>query len=325
MRWFGLSRKHAAETVGTAALVLASIAIVALTTYLTLFAPDDFTDNLYNLGVIRRSALPSSTHLLETSYSHWYFETEPMARAEDWHRSLPLLIDAFVARHWTAGQTALRIPHLLWVLALWATCLLTLQLVRAGRGPRSQHRSVEGGQWRTRAVPVLLITLLVTSAPFPEVLNAAFLDDLPAAVLVLVSFNLIVSSETWWGPAAAGAALGLAFWSKDMALIWIAAAPLLLIVAHRAEGRGRRLLPEGQRLVLLLLPCLLIGGGKIVWNYQDLGRALPHGAIRAVSARLIEGIPDPEHALYCVTSPAPAPDARDHGGHTLGRVHAVPG
>src|SRR5438046_8856035 len=118
----------------TPALVAAAWGLLAiLILYGTLLAPSYYEDNRYNLGLVRRSALPTSQHLLETSLAHLYVLPYPLPRAEDWHLSLPLIL----LTGWTkligpSREWALRIPHLFWVCA-WL--FLAVQLLRTLREP----------------------------------------------------------------------------------------------------------------------------------------------------------------------------------------------
>ena len=101
----------------TPALVATAWGLLAiLILYGTLLAPSYYEDNRYNLGLVRRSALPTSQHLLETSLAHLYFQPYPLPRAEDWHLSLPLIL--------LTGWTKLIGPSREWALPLTAatTC-----------------------------------------------------------------------------------------------------------------------------------------------------------------------------------------------------------
>ena len=75
---------------GASALLLAYVAIASW------FGATLFTDEVYNHALVLRSSLQSAEFPLETSFVHWYFDTLPIVRPEDWHRSAYLIAVSFI-------------------------------------------------------------------------------------------------------------------------------------------------------------------------------------------------------------------------------------
>jgi hypothetical protein len=163
------------------ALAVASSVIVILVIWLVLFCHHAQTDNLYNLGMVRRSASGDVWPLLETSYTHWYFKAYPQVRPEDWHRSAPFVILALLGRVLgTEHVTILSIPHLLWVLAWFAVAYRLFRRIQS-RDPPDRPSGLSC--WFS---VLLLVVILVGSRPGLFSLSASFMDDVPAAVCALV-------------------------------------------------------------------------------------------------------------------------------------------
>ncbi len=286
------SVRRAGRHLARAVLGLVLLALVAEVARLALWTPNVHTDNLYNLGLVHRSAGAAPWPLLETSYVHWYFEPYPMVRPEDWHRSAALVLLRGVAEAMGAGHdTMLRLPHLVWVLALW---LLMTALARRLAPP-------EATRSRTRMVGLAagVLLLLLLSGPGLQVMTGAFMDDAPAAVFALLAVLLLLR-----GPpsprrsAAIGAACGLAFWMKDLALIWGGLGPLLIASVILLDRRGR----VAAALVAPIAACVLgfaaVAAIKVAWNLADLGVPLATPARLGMVGRNVPGVFDGEHFVY---------------------------
>ena len=275
-----------------AALGLVLAALVAEVAHLALWTPNVHTDNLYNLGLVRRSADAAPWPLLETSYVHWYFEPYPMVRAEDWHRSAALVLLRGVAEAVGAGwETALRLPHLGWILALW---LLVTAIARRLAPPEV----IRSGAW-TGGLAAGVLVLLLLSGPGPQVMTGAFMDDVPAAVFALAAVLLLLA-----GPPsprrslAIGAVLGLAFWMKDLALIWAGLGPLLIAGMVVLERRRRGAAAVAIPMATCLLGFAAIAAVKMAWNLADLGVPLAAPARLGMVGRNVPGVIDGEHFVY---------------------------
>lgn len=85
------------------------VCLALLCVSIILFAPDNFLDNRYNLGVARRSALPIAQHILETSMTFMHYEFYPTPRPEDWHRGLSVLALSWWARLFGGNETLMRV------------------------------------------------------------------------------------------------------------------------------------------------------------------------------------------------------------------------
>jgi len=272
------------------ALALAALAVEVVR--LALWTPNVHTDNLYNLGVVRRSATAAPWPLLETSYVHWYFEPYPMVRPEDWHRSAALVLLRGEAELAGPGsEPMLRLPHLLWLAALW---VLLAELARR-LAPDEVARSRLG----VMAIAAGVLLFLLLSGPGPQVASAAFMDDVPAAVCALVAVRLMLPGAPSPRRALAiGAVCGVAFWMKDLALIWAVLAPFLVAAMVVLERPPRRALAVGAPVAACLTGFTAVAAVKIAWNLADLGIPLPTAVRLAMSGRNVPGVVDGEHFVY---------------------------
>ncbi|HEY7066429.1 MAG TPA: hypothetical protein VII06_33460 [Chloroflexota bacterium] len=260
-------------------LVVGWALLAALVVYSTLFAPSYFEDDRYNLGVVRRSALPTSQHLLETSLVGMFFEPYPVPRAEDWHIGLPIVLLV----GWTklVGPTpewVLRLPHLIWVSLWFFLAALLLQTLR--RPVRLPAASDGGGERVTFAWLALAVGCALALTPWAHfLLSHAFVEDVPAAVAVLVLLLLLARSRTYGlkTALAAGALAGLAFVMKDLYIVWGPIGLLLTValVGQTARGPRPRLLRLlGLAAVLFVAAYLVVVLPKSIWRWHEVGGPL---------------------------------------------------
>lgn len=236
--------------------LLALSALLAVAVSLVLFAPDYFEDNRYNLGVARRSALPGSSHLLETSLSHLFFEAYPMVRAEDWHRGLSVLVLSLWARFAGASETWMRLPHVFWFLA-WVG--LQALFLRKARPESSQPAMLAG-----------CVAFFLLYEDHAGILRRAFTDDLPAAVFALAGMFLHLRDDesTPRSAACMGALLGVAALCKDAFLLMGVVGGELILFTWWSGGHRRSpiaaLLAYGAAFALLVSP-------RFLWSFVDHG------------------------------------------------------
>jgi hypothetical protein len=279
------------------ALTGASLFVLAYIVWLTLFVPNFSTDNVYNLGLIQRSAMGPFLPLLKTSFSHWYFKAYPPVRAEDWHRSVALVILALLRRiSGTDCVPLLRIPHFLWVTAWFAALYRIFKEVQSYQGEEPLNKPWRLSSWFN--VLLLAVIILVSSAG-PEVLTSAFLDDVPAAVFALLGIGFLLHRRFGYTDAImVGTCCGLAFWMKDLYLLWAPLGPLLIgIRAFFADSR-----PKVMRFAGLIGFCcaamVLVYIPKLTWNYLETGLLIPNVASLGIQGRQIKTLPDGEHYFY---------------------------
>lgn len=247
---------------GLAVRLVIAVALGLLCAGVILFAPDDFMDSRYNLGVARRSALPTAQYLLETSLTHLHFEPYPNPRPEDWHRGLSVLVAAFWARVAGASESLMRLPHLVYAGA-WLLLVVSFASRLNGQ-PRRRQWGVVG----------VVLALLLLYEPIWGVMTRAFLDDLPAAALTLGAIAVLLEGRTYRHVAAVGVLLGLASFTKDFYLLW---GPLgvVMLMALVIEN-GERLWSRSTALKVALY-CAAFGAvliPRLLWSSLDLGSPL---------------------------------------------------
>jgi len=287
------SRRRIGRLIVAVLLAAASLVLVGWICAAALLIENQHADNLYNLGLVRRSIENTPPPLLETSYVHWFFEQYPQIRTEDWHRSASLLgIVAFGKLVGTDNELALRLLHLGWM-TLWMVVLawLTVATIRQFL-PESRGRLP--ALWGA-AVCVMLVALGIT--PGVQVATAAFMDDVPAAVCVLTGFALLLARHP---PrkrlAAAGVAFGLAFCMKDMALLWGPVGLLAALIVGAMAGHRRRVLLVS--ILVFSVGWLASTSLKIGWNLAELGRPLPQEANLGMQGRTLRNVPVGEHFIF---------------------------
>lgn len=276
--------------------ILMAILLALISGYVfkhTLFHPNHLTDNLYNKGVILRSAATRPGTLLETSYMHWYFETSPIIRPEDWHRSLSLVIQRYFAQISHGNELVIRFPHLFWTL-LWLSAAGGIYIkINRPTASRTHHLLFRG--------LILTIAILVFNKWSAEILSGAYMDDVPGTAFVLLGILALMSpSLAFKNIAIAAMMFGLAFLAKDLNLIWgfIGFFLVVIYLPFSPEGKNSRaILPK---LIIYISILLLIYGIKIAWNLHDLGTPLATSARTALNARLLPTIQDGEHYLFTI-------------------------
>ena len=267
-----VSNKRANLSPRNIQLILISCLLVIMGFYIvstTLFLPSTFEDDRYNLGVALRSASPEAKSLLETSLTHWYFKFYPTPRPEDWHRGLSVLALSFWARLTGSNSVLMRIPHLLWV-ALWLciACFLCLRLTKGTGKPFSRTTRL----WIT----FCLLAFLTVNAPGLLVFSRAYLDDIPAAVIILLALFLLINVEvlSWRMVAIIGALCGLSFFVKNFYFIWGPIGVLLVVVLSIGKLNIKALLKALRLSAVFTLAFFIVVIPKFVWNWHDFGELL---------------------------------------------------
>lgn len=278
--------------------IIAGFILVLILLYVvrhTLFHANHLTDNLYNKGVILRSAAISSRPLLETSYLHWFFEISPIIRPEDWHRSLPLVILRYFAHISQGNELVLRIPHLLWTL-VWLSAAGGIY-IKINRPAASQtHHFLFWGLTST-------IAILVFNKWSVEILSGAYMDDIPGTAFVLLGILALMSrSPTSKNIAIAAIVFGLAFLAKDLNLLWGVIGFFLVIIYLLFSSEDKEINSRTMliKLTIYVSILLLIYSIKIAWNLYDLGTPLTTAARTALNARLLPEVQDGEHYLFTI-------------------------
>jgi hypothetical protein len=252
--------------------VLASVLVSLLVVLVVFRCSDYFEDDMYNIGVIRRSALGADGPFLSTSLVSNYFQQYRLPRPEDWHRSLSLIL-ATIAVKWV-GIYVIKALHTLYVLCLG---LMVVVIVRNAVAERPLRRSGPlAGSWLG-----LVVAAVVAFNPAGLLLlSRSAMDDVPAACLVMAAILILLRRER---PAAldlviAGQFIGLAIWAKDLYILWGLIGPLVLLVNgfHKGGWPVRTTWARAVGLGLSAIPLLF---AKLIWNRSDLGIWLPDLAL----------------------------------------------
>ena len=249
------------------ALFVFAVALMAAVTALIAFrCADYFEDNLYNTGTILRSAFAGPGPLLQTSLVTEYFVRYPIERAEDWHRSLSLLIASRAVRL-TGARAAITLLHLGY-LGVFGTLLFGIVRAAALESPLQRDRA----KW----IALASIAALAFSPAGLLILSRTAMDDPLAGSLALGGLLLILRDEfpTRRAAACAGVCFGAAFWAKDFYLLWTGLGSLVLLIGLLL---GPLRVTFG-RVVTALIPGMAaapIAAGKLLWNHADLGTFLP--------------------------------------------------
>ena len=242
------------------ALMVVAMALIAFR------CADYFEDNLYNTGMILRSALAGSGPLLQTSLVTEYFVQYPIERAEDWHRSLSLLIASRAVRL-TGTPVAITLLHLGY-LTVCGTLLFRIARAAALESPALR----DWAKW----IALASIAALAFSPAGLLILSRTAMDDPLAGSLALGGLLLMLRDEfpTRRAAACAGICFGATFWAKDFYLLWTGLGSLILLVGLFL---GPLRVTVG-RLLTTLIPGIVaapIAAGKLLWNHADLGTFLP--------------------------------------------------
>ena len=262
---------------------------------IALFHPNGHTDNLYNLGVILRSAKSSSHYLLESSYLHWYFEDINIVRVEDWHRGLSLLAQRYFAQYISSEKEwLLRMPHLLWII-VWMSivCIYYFKTVNFNNNNNKAKFICGLGL-------IMLYVLLLINGWSPHVLSAAYMDDVPGAVFALIGiYFLLNQSLDIKHIIFCAVGLGLSFLAKDFYLFLSGIGGLLVLMSCYKGAKN-----EWYKYIIISITyitfLLLIYSPKLIWNYVETDHTLSTSARTAYNARLMPG-GDQEHSLYVFT------------------------
>ena len=275
-------------------LVSFFVIFLCVTTYYiatkTLFYPNNHTDNLYNKGVVLRSA-NSSSHLLETSYLHWFFYDTPIVHAEDWHRSLSLIVQRFFAERFPYNQEwFIRIPHFLWTI-LWLGSAISIYI------------EINRELFYSQKIPfllgsILVVSLLVFNNWSLAILSAAFLDDVLGTIFVLLGIFFILRKADSNKTALAGLFFGMAYLAKDFNLIWGGIGFLLILVTEKLYSPERSLSTIFGNATLYLFLLIAVYTPKFLWNWHDFGVPLFSPARTALNARLLPNLIDGEHYFF---------------------------
>ncbi|MBI3977519.1 MAG: hypothetical protein HY331_04960 [Chloroflexi bacterium] len=265
-------------------------ALLTLVVYTALLQPAFFEDDRYNLGVVRRSVLPEARSFLETSIVHVFFEPYPMPRPEDWHRGLSIVLLVLWARAVGSGnEMLLRVPHLIWI-GLWL--LLALCLCRL-LDPPTQQRTARTMRWQATA----LLGFLVLTPWSQPIFRRAFLDDVPAAVCVLLMLLLLARASSYRLSLAALAGVlgGIAFFMKDFYILWGPLGAFLVAAGPVGESSSFQLKSSLSRAVVFALAFTLAAVPKPAWSYIDLGATTGNLSQYSIAANYFGTPPVDEH------------------------------
>ena len=229
--------------------------------------------NVYNLGVIRHSAGPTAHHFIETSCVHMFFEAYPIPRPEDWHRGLYMIVCVLWAK--VVGPdhlTAMRVPHLLGVVSwLVLTVAMVRTISKAWLRPGDKAAGLDT-HWACLAA-VVLVGLDGYGGCLACV--RAWHDDVPAAVCILIALVLLLNEKTpsWRTASMVGLLCGLAFWIKDLYLLWgpigavcLGTAMCLRPRAEVTSGSPRRWLCGLAYVVTFAA----VAGSRLTWDYMEV-------------------------------------------------------
>ncbi len=235
---------------------------------------DFFEDQLYT-GLILHSAAAPRGPLLQTSLVTEYYIQYPIEHAEDWHRSLSVLLASMAVRL-TGAPVMIDILHCLY-LGIFGSLLFLIIRRAALDGPH-----VPDGK-RLRQADWIALGTIAAIALNPYgllILSRTALDDIPAACFVLAGLTLILHKEfpSAVAAAVAGALFGAAFWAKDLYLLWTGIGSLILLVGLLSSKTR----PTFSRILIAGLPALAaapVAATKLLWNHADLGTFLPSLAL----------------------------------------------
>jgi hypothetical protein len=255
---------------GVAVLLLTAICAIVV-----FRGADFFEDNLYNIGVILRSAAAQHGPLLQTSQAVDYYARYPIERAENWHRGLSLLVASFAVRV-TGTPSMIGLLHCVY-LGIFGGLLFAMVRRAALDGPKPSDQGVK------RRANWIALTVLAAIALNPFgllILSRSAMEDIPAGCFILAGLTLLLRDEF---PSASTAALagllfGGAFWGKDIALLWAGLGSLILAIGL-LSGKPELTL---TRLYVAAVPGLValpVVGSKLLWNRIELGTWLPTMAL----------------------------------------------
>ncbi|GAB5471630.1 MAG: hypothetical protein Kilf2KO_46600 [Rhodospirillales bacterium] len=261
--------------------------------FVTLIASENaiHTDNQYNHGLVARSAIDDSPYPLVTSYLHWYFYDVEAVRAEDWHRSVYLVLLTEIRSLF--GDTAILYSRVVYavicLIFLWLTAVVARGVVRSASVTSLDLRYCFG----------LTAVVLIINGWMPEVLASEYMDDMPAAVFLLAAAAIVVLKGIGgWVTMAVAVLAACAFYVKGLSLVVAAAlfcSVLCIAVLERSPGWLAR---SVSRACLFLATYLAAIIPKLYWNYIELGMYLPEQARLGLNGRLKQDVFDGEHTVY---------------------------
>jgi hypothetical protein len=204
-----------------------------------------------------------------------YFARYPIERAEDWHRSLSILIASEAVRL-TGTVATIKILHILY-LGIFAVLLFSIIRLAALDAPVGQK-----------------------DAPTAQAATATWIALATLAALALSPAGLLILSRTAMeDPLAGGLALaGLLLTLRHDNPVTVGGRWRGRVLRQRFLGKGSLFALDGPWLFLILLVGLLaarshltrtklitafipaivaapIAAGKLLWNHADLGTFLP--------------------------------------------------
>jgi hypothetical protein len=206
----------------------------------------------------------------------------------DWsHPDYPLLLQGSVLRTWVYhGRETLAGPASIAFLFTFATFALLTSAVAAFRG-RAQG---------------LLAGLVLLATPFFIFHGISQYGDVPVgffflATLVLAALHQRHGEHTGVFLVLAGLTIGLAAWTKNEGILFLAAFVLSAVVTARRPGDARRLGREGRAFALGLLPMLVVVG------LFKLHLAPPNDLMSALgSGEILHRVTDPGRYALVVRS-----------------------
>jgi hypothetical protein len=194
------------------------------------------------------------------------------------HPDYPLLVQASVVRTWVyRGGETLAGPALVAGLFIFATAALATSAVAALRG-------------RTQGMVAGLVLL---TTPFFIFHGASQYGDVPVGFFFLSTVVLLAlhdrhGEQTSVFAGLGGLTAGLAAWTKNEGLLFLAALVCGWAVAGLRAGLARQMLREARSFALGLLPMLL------VIAYFKLGFAPPNDLMTAVrGGEMLDWVRDP--------------------------------
>jgi Dolichyl-phosphate-mannose-protein mannosyltransferase len=198
------------------------------------------------------------------------------------HPDYPLLVQASVVRTWVYhGRETLAGPAMIAFLFAFATVGLATSAVASFRG-------------RTQG---MLAGLILLSTPFFVFHGISQYGDVPLGFFFLSTFVLMAlydrhGERTSAFAVLAGLTAGLAAWTKNEGVLFIAALVLSGVVTSKRGGSGRSLAKEAGAFALGLLPMLLIVG------YFKAGFAPPNDLMSTIgSGETLARLTDPQRYL----------------------------
>ena len=251
--------------------------------YHACFSPSYFEDDRYNLGVALRSSLPISRYFLETSAVPVFFEPYPIPGPAAGHRGLSIIVLKFWT--WLTGAKDgfyMRIPHVVWV-ALWLVLSAKL-LLRLLKNEPSKRIPATGdaSHWASLGLAVLLV-----SSPWGLTeLCRAFLDDVPSVVFIVLGWMVVAARpEHPLRLFVGGACLGMAYCTKDFAIIWLPISLCALTVYSIFYPKAMPIRSLIRDLTAVVLGCGVVCLPRLLWDLHDFGTVFENPLRHWIRAR----------------------------------------